>query len=187
MADTEKNKIPFRSIVTGLIVLLVWVGGYFLLSHFTGSMRLDSDADVAAALAQANQTEAVTVLETAEADGLRAVLFDPGTPGDRSDDGLALFVPDPVFRSRWCYADAVPQDAAAPLTLYTSVSKKGDPAHGASALCVIFGTEVPDSVTGCTLCFDGQPSGEPIAVQGPSVLALAHRDATEDRFTIEIS
>ena len=98
MADTEKNKIPFRSIVTGLIVLLVWVGGYFLLSHFTGSMRLDSDADVAAALAQANQTEAVTVLETAEADGLRAVLFDPGTPGDRSDDGLALFVPDPVFR-----------------------------------------------------------------------------------------
>ena len=187
MAQTDQNKkFPLRTILLVLVIAAVWLGGYLAVSHFFGSFPLDSADDLTAALAQANQAETVTILSEAQHDDLRAVLFDPGTPNDRADDGLALFVPDPLFRTRWCYADAMPQDADAPLTLYTRIDRHADPEQGSSALCIVFGTGVPETVTGCTLTWDGAPTGEPIAVSGPAVLQLSTQDVAEDRFALEI-
>lgn len=184
--DQKNKKFPLRTVLLVLVIAAVWLGGYLAVSHYFGSFPLDSADDLVNALAQANQAETVTILSQAQHDDLHAVLFDPGTPEDRTDDGLALFVPDPLFRTRWCYADAMPQDAAAPLTLYTKIDRHAGSEPDGSALCIIFGTGVPETVTGCTLTWDGVPSGEPVAVSGSSVLQLTTRDVTEDRFALEI-
>lgn len=149
---TDQKKVSGKAIAVAVVILIIWIGGFFVASHFNGSLRLDSPEAIRAALAESTHSNGVEILQTADAGGFRAVLFDPGTPDDPADDGLALFVPDMLFRSRWCYYNVAGQDTSQPLTLFCD-TMQGD--HGYTVIAV-YGSGIPDSVSSFTVTADGE-------------------------------
>ncbi|MFR4973762.1 MAG: hypothetical protein ACLUB2_10370, partial [Butyricicoccus pullicaecorum] len=100
----ERKGLSAKNILVILIVLILFVGGFFVTSHLTGSVKLSTSEDLTAALQQAVMSEqAPEVYKTDLTDRCLAVLFDAG---DQKND-LVLFVPDWLFPDRWCYLDAM--------------------------------------------------------------------------------
>ena len=149
---TDQKKVSGKAIAVAFVSLVIWIGGFFVASHFNGSLRLDSPEAIRAALSESTHSNGVEILQTADAGGFRAVLFDPGTPEDPADDGLALFVPDMLFRSRWCYYNVAGQNAKEPLTLFCD-TMQGDNGY---TVIAVYGSGIPDTVSSFTLTADGE-------------------------------
>lgn len=133
----------WRSIAVMVLIVLLCIGGFFFTSHLTGSVKLESEADLVSNLQQAVLSEQPPEIHKTDlTDGCLAVLFDTG---DNAND-LVLFVPDWLLSSRWCYLDAVSSDA--PLAVYhTRVGAGSDTA----TLVVVYGeSDQPVTVTAGT-------------------------------------
>lgn len=126
-----EHRKGFSHILVIMIVLILFVGGFFVTSHLTGSVKLSTDEDLSAALQQAVMSEqAPEVYKTDLTNRCLAVLFDAG---DQKND-LVLFVPDWLFPDRWCYLDAMQSDQTVDV-FHTRVGTDDQP----ETLVVVFG------------------------------------------------
>lgn len=164
---TDQKKVSGKAIAVAGVILIVWIGGFFVASHFNGSLRLDTPEAIRAALIESTHSNGVEILQTADAGGFRAVLFDPGTPADPADDGLALFVPDMLFRSRWCYYNVAGQDTNKPLTLFCD-TMQGDQGY---TVIAVYGSGIADTISSFTVTTDGEVL-DTQPVSSSSLLAL---------------
>lgn len=75
----ERKGLSAKNILVIVIVLILFVGGFFVTSHLTGSVKLSTSEDLTAALQQAVMSEqAPEVYKTDLTDRCLAVLFDAG-------------------------------------------------------------------------------------------------------------
>ena len=127
----ERKGLSAKNILVIVIVLILFVGGFFVTSHLTGSVKLSTNEDLTAALQQAVMSEQTPeVYKTDLTDRCLAVLFDAG---DQKND-LVLFVPDWLFPDRWCYLDAM-QSEDDVAVYHTRVGTEDEP----KTLVVVFG------------------------------------------------